>query len=78
MYLLYFSVEDIKMRATTLLGSQNVLNPNLAAVDLTQKQRWLLSSLDFLKKHVAQRPSETSVSMQYYGQAWRDIMSFNE
>ncbi len=68
-----FSVEDIKMRATTLRTRfTKLLKPKPSGSGekgLTQKQRGLLSSLDFLKKYVAQRPSETSVSMQYYGQA---------
>lgn len=62
-----FSVEELKTRVTTLRTQfTKLLKPKPSGSGekgLTEKQRWLLTNLDFLKKHVAQRPSETSVSM---------------
>ncbi|XP_016373045.1 uncharacterized protein LOC107712335 [Sinocyclocheilus rhinocerous] len=67
-------VEDVKMRATTLRTQfTKLLKPKPSSSGekgLTQKQRWLLSSLEFLKKHVAQRPSETSLD-----QSVKDLLS---
>lgn len=61
-------MEEVKIRATTLRTQfTKLLKPKPSGSGekgLTQKQSWLLRSLEFLKKHVAQRPSETNVRMK--------------
>ncbi|CAM4674260.1 unnamed protein product [Leuciscus chuanchicus] len=58
-------VEEVKTRATTLRTQYTkLLKPKPSGSvekGLTHKQAWLLRNLEFLKKHVAQRPSETSL-----------------
>ncbi|XP_029969510.1 WW domain-binding protein 11-like isoform X4 [Salarias fasciatus] len=59
------AVEEVKTRVTTLRTQYSKLlkcKPSGSAnKTLTSRQTWLLKSLTFLKKHVSQRPTESSL-----------------